>query len=846
MKINKKTVVVVACFFIFIAQSWSQSDPLEQKIHGILKQMTLDEKIYLLHGCSEFEVGGIARLEIPKIKMTDGPQGVRGPVSTYNPTGIAIAATWDPNLVELLGESIGKETKASGAGVILGPGVNIMRTPLCGRNFEYYGEDPFLAGSIASSYIKGVQKQGVAACVKHMALNNQEKWRTTNSSQIDERSLHEIYLPAFKMACDSGVWSIMSSYNKINGEYASANRYLQYDITKMLWNWDGTIMSDWGAVHNTWAAAMGGLDLEMPGGSDDDYMGKPLLEMVKEGRIPEPVIDEKVLRVLRLIYRISDNPMYKVPAKANTKDNVAIARKVAEESIVLLKNENNFLPLSDKVKTIAVIGPSANFKHAMHGVYGSGGSGAVNPPYEITPLQAIRERFGNKAKIIYVEGISYSKELSEVPAENLSSKGKSGLQAVYYNNANFEGKPVLARTDKSINFYFGSQVANTDGVPQGLMSVRWTGVLKPTVSGLYKLGTKSDDGSRIYINNNVFVDNWGDHAAEVVTKEIKLEEGKEYAIKIEYANTGGIGSVKLLWELQKSEEEDCKTAQEAAAKADIVLYFGGLDHSYDKEAIGWGDVSGADRPNYDLIGNQNDFIKKLAQTNPNIVVTLFGGGPMNVEPFIDQIKGLLMAWYPGQEGGRAITDILFGNVNPSGKLNCTWAKALKDYACHALNAYPGTGNYGIVNYDEGMFVGYRWFDTKKIEPRFPFGYGLSYTQFNVSDVSVENKSVDNIIKVIVRCKVKNNGKKDGSEVVQVYNGLSQAKYVRPEKELRAFEKVFLKSGEEKQIEFELGKTAFSAYYVSENSKWKLVKGNSPIYVGTSAQNIVYKTVVEIK
>lgn len=703
MKIFKKIVVVIACFFIFIAQAWSQSDSLEQKIHSILKQMTLDEKIYLLHGCSEFEVGGIPRLGIPKIKMTDGPQGVRGPVSTYNPTGIAIAATWNPDLVELLGESIGKETKASGAGVILGPGVNIMRTPLCGRNFEYYGEDPFLAGSIASSYIKGVQRQGVASCVKHMALNSQEKWRTTNSSQIDECSLHEIYLPAFKMACDSGVWSIMSSYNKINGEYASANRYLQYDITKMLWNWNGTIMSDWGAVHNTWAAAMGGLDLEMPGGSDDDYMGKSLLALVKDGRIPEPIIDEKVLRVLRLIFRISDNPMYKVPAQANTKENVAIARKVADESIVLLKNENDFLPLSDKVTTIAVIGPSANFKHAGHGVNGSGGSGAVNPPYEITPLQAIREKFGNNAKILYVEGISYSKEL-----------------------------------------------------------------------------------------------------------------------------------------------EDCKTALEAAAKADIVLYFGGLDHSYDKEAIGWGDVPDADRPDYDLIGNQNDFIKKLAQANPNIVVTLFGGGPMNVEPFIDQIKGLLMAWYPGQEGGRAITDILFGNVNPGGKLNCTWAKALNDYACHALNAYPGTGNYGIVNYDEGMFVGYRWFDTKKIEPRFPFGYGLSYTQFNISDVSVENKSVDNKIKVIVRCKVKNNGKKDGSEVVQVYNGLPQVKYVRPEKELRAFEKVFLKSGEEKQIEFELGETAFSAYYVSENSKWELVKGNSPVYVGTSAQNIVYKTVVEIK
>ncbi|MDP4186276.1 MAG: glycoside hydrolase family 3 C-terminal domain-containing protein, partial [Bacteroidota bacterium] len=603
--------------------------------------------------------------------------------------------------------------------------------------------------------------------------------------------------------------------------------------------------SDWGAVHDTWGAAMGGLDLEMPGGSNNNFMADPLLKLVKEGKIPEAIIDDKVTRVLRFIFRITDNPQYKIPVKANAPENVVAARKIADESIVLLKN-NNILPLSEKVKTIAVIGPSANYEHAMHGLWGSGGSGSVNPPYEITPLQAIREKFGKRTKIIYSEGITISKALNLVPMANLSYKGKPGLKAEYYANPKFEGNPVLTRIDRNVNFFCDTQFANTDNTPQGLISIKWTGVLKPTESGLYRLGTESDDGSRLYINNQLLVDNWGDHSSRLIAREIKLEAGKEYSIRVEYMNSGYSGEIKLLWSMQVSQEQIHQQALEAAAKADVVLYFGGLDHSYDKEAMGWGDVPGADHADYNLIGNQDQFIQELAKINPNIVVTLFGGAPMNVEPFVNQVKGLLMAWYPGQEGGRAITDILWGKVNPSGKLCCTWGKNITDYACHALNLYPGTRNYGIVNYDEGMFVGYRWFDAKKIEPRFPFGYGLSYTQFNISDVKVENQSTANEVKVIVRCKVKNTGKYEGSEVVQVYNGLPEAGYARPEKELRAYRKVSLKPGEEKQIEITLDKTAFSAYYVSEQSKWQLVKGKSPIYVATSATDIISRQEVNIE
>lgn len=830
-------VICIICISSFVASVSAQiNSPLETKVQTIFKQLTLEEKIGLLHGCSGFEVGEITRLKVPKIKMTDGPQGVRGPISTYFPTGIAYAATWNAALVDELGKAIGRETKAAGCGVILGPGVNIMRTPLNGRNFEYFGEDPYLAGATAVAYINGVQSTGVAATVKHMALNNQEICRTTISSQIDEQSLHEIYLPAFKMACDAGVWSIMSSYNKINGTYAAHNRYLQYDVTKMGWNWDGIVMSDWGGVHDSWGAAMGGLDLEMPGGSKDDYMADGLLKLVKDGKIPEAIIDEKVIRVLRFIYRIYDNPSYKIPTKANSPENVQVARKIADESIVLLKNDG-ILPLSNNIKTIAIIGPSAKYQHAMHGLMGSGGSGAVTPPYEVTPFQAIFEKYGKQTKILFAEGISFEEGLDLIPSECLMTDGKQGLKGEYWSNPNFKGKSLLIKTDKIINFTWTPQVASGDGVPQGLMSAKWTGTLTPNETGNYQLGTQSDDGSRLYVNNVLLVDNWGDHDMQTKSNDIMLQAGKSYTIRIEYANTGGKGGLKLVWKKPAEKTKMLADAIEVASKADLVLYFGGINHSYDKEAIGWGDVKGADHADYNLIGKQNELIQAIAKVNPNLIVTLIGGTPMNVEPFVDKTKALLMAWYPGQEGGHAIADILSGKVNPSAKLPCTWGKNITDYAPHAQGNYPGTGDYGIVNYDEGMFVGYRWFDKKNIVPRYPFGFGMSYTTFSLSTIKVENQSEANNTKVVVTCTIKNTGKVDGAEVVQIYTGLPNARQERPIKELRSFQKIFLKAGEEKSLSFTLDKTAFSAYYVSESSAWKLVKGKANIFVGTSSQNV---------
>ena len=814
------------------------SEDLERKVQSILQQLTLEEKVGLLVGFGESEIGGIARLNVPKIKMTDGPQGVRGPVSTYFPTAIAYAATWDPDLIEEFGRILAQETKAAGCGVILGPAVNIMRTPLNGRNFEYMGEDPFLAGTTAVAYIKGVQSQGVAATIKHFAMNNQEKWRTTISSQADEQTIQEIYLTAFRMACrQAGVWAVMSSYNKINGIYGAANRTLQFDAAKRLWGWDGAVMSDWGAVHDTWSSAMGGLDIEMPG---RDTAAAELLSLVKDKQVPEAFIDDKVVRVLRLIFRIADHPLARASAGANTPESAAMARRIAEQSIVLLKN-SGILPLDGRIKTIAVIGPAADYRHAARNLQ-SGGSGAVNPPYEITALEAIRERFGRQVKIVYAEGISYDDGLEPIPARALSSAGRQGLKGEYFSEDEFKGKPVLTKYNAPVRYEFVRQPA---GAGPREKSIRWSGTIRPPVSGSYRIGVDCPAPFVLSIDGKTVLESPGTVEPQALVAATELTGGENHNLKIEYRGVNREGYFRLYWATPEKRPDPWRTALDAAKGADVVLYFGGLNHRYDTEAIGWGDLPRADHPDYGLVGPQSRLIAELSEVNPNLVVTLMGGTPMDVEPFVGKVKALLMAWYPGQEGGKAIANALWGDVNPSGKLCCTWAKNLNDYACHGNGDYPGTGNYGIVNYSEGMFVGYRWFDKKKIEPRFPFGFGLSYSKFALDEIRVENRSTPDKVNIAVRGRVTNVGKFPGAEVVQVYTGLGPAGRERPEKELKAFRKIFLIPGEAKDFEIVLDREAFSAYIVGETSGWTVIKGQAGLFVGTSAGDIAAKREVMI-
>lgn len=830
---------------------------MDKRIGDLLGRLTLEEKISLCHGNGGMGTTAVKRLGIGSIIMNDGPYGVRaGGRKTYFPTGLSLASSWDTQLAKDYEAALARETKAAGNRVLLGPGVNIMRTPLCGRNFEYMGEDPYLAGIIASAYIEGVQSEDVAACIKHLVCNNQEYWRTTISSEVDERALREIYLPAFRMACkQANVWAIMSAYNKLNGTHCSANGYIQQTIPKEQWNWDGVMISDWGGAHQTLGTALGGLDVEMP---DGVHMGQPLLEAVRAGKVGEDVIDNKVRRLIRLMYRTKlFNELE--DARANTPEHQMLAKKAACEGSVLLKNEGDFLPLnSNGVKSIAVIGPNADKQHSMSGVNHSGGSGAVMPPYEVTPLAGLRNKLGEKMRIHYAPGYQFEVRAEPVPLQYLrpakieglryneyntkqyASEGMelddkpSGLYAEYFKGKEFTDKPVYECVDSQIAFNWGYDKPNPK-LPEDHFCIRWTGYLCPDRSGIYKLGKVSDDGTRLYLDGKLIVDEWVDQPETTKLAEVELVAGKEYEIRMEYYESTRDAIAKLVW--MRPESDSFQNAVNAARKSDVVIFFAGTNHTYDKEALGWGDIPNADKPDLELIGPQAELIEKVAKVNPNTVVVLINGAPVSVEGWNEQVKAILECWYPGQEGGNAIADMLFGNASPSGKLACTFGKRLNDYACHANGSYPGTGNNGIVEYKEGVFVGYRYFEKEKIIPRYPFGYGLTYTSFKYSNLRIEDDQVDGKVNVRVILDVMNTGDRAGKEIVQLYISDKKATVPRPLKELKGFVKVALKPGETKTVTFQLAGLMPFAYYDKEFGGWVAEPGSFEILVGSSSQNI---------
>jgi beta-glucosidase len=635
----------------------------EKPADDLLARLTLEEKIALLHADSKFSTAGAPRLGIPKLWMSDGPHGVREEVSadswkpagwtndfaTAMPAGIALAATWNPDLAFAEGAAIGDEAAARGKHIMLGPGVNIMRTPLCGRNFEYFGEDPFLAARIAVGYIRGEQSNGVVSCVKHFAANNQEFERDTINVEMDERTLREIYLPAFEAAVrEAGALAVMGAYNKFRGQHCCQNDYLLNQVLKREWNFPGIVISDWNAVHDTRAAALGGLDLEMGTNRkyDDYFFARPLLEAVRAGEIPMSVVDDKVRRILRVRQR----PL--PTGSINTKEHQAVARRVAEEGIVLLKN-GGLLPLDPaKVTSVAVFGENATRPQAR-----GGGSAVMKPPYEITPLEGLRRRV------------------------------------------------------KVVN---------------------------------------------------------------------------------------------------------------SARDADVAVVVAGLNHNRGNDCEGW------DRKDLKLPPGQVELIQRVVEANPRTIVVIIGT-VVEMDPWLAKAPAVLQAWYPGMEGGTALANVLFGDVNPSGKLPCTFPKRLEDSPAHALGAYPGTN--GTVRYVEGRLVGYRWFDAKGIEPLFPFGHGLSYTRFEYSALKVETHRVE--------FTLKNVGPRAGAEVAQVYIRGSE-----PYQELKGFRKVFLKPGEKQTVTIPLDARAF-AQYSTERAGWFTPPGRRTIRVGSSSRDIRLEATIHV-
>lgn len=787
----------------------------EAKVENLLKQLTLDEKISLLAGTG-FDTVPIPRLGIPSLKMTDGPVGVRQAPATSFPSSIALAASFDPQLIKLVAQAIAQETKAKGKNVLLGPCVNIQRTPFGGRNFESFGEDPFLAAQMAVAYIKGMQSENVIPSVKHFAANNQEIDRMTIDVRVDERVLNEIYFPAFKASVKEGnVWSVMAAYNRLNGFYASENKYLLTEVLKNRWNFQGLVMSDWGAVHSTLPTLKNGLDLEMPTGSFLNAEAVKKALAAKE--INETQIDEMVRRLLRVMFLAGlMDAKTEDKGSIDTPEHRQIALEAARGGIVLLQNQKNILPIDvNKIRSIAVIGPNADVARI-----GGGGSAEVVPFYSVSPLEGIKKAANEKIKINFSPGIVSLEDTAPIPTENLTTPdGKSnGLRGEYFANMTFEGNPAFTRVDSQLDFHWATN-SPAENYPSDLFSNRWTGQLTASVSGRYAISLSSNDGGRLYLDDKLLVDVWGDHATLKAAAAVELKAGEPHKIRIEHYENRGNADLVLGWRLL--EDDILQKAAETAAKSEIAVIFAGLSDAVEVEA--------RDRTDLNLPKEQEELIDAVAKANPNTIVVMTSGAPVLMDKWIGKVPAVLQAFYYGQEGGNAIADVLFGKISPSGKLPATFLRRWED--SNAFGRYPGDGK--SVTYSEGILVGYRWFDTKNIAPLFPFGHGLSYTNFKYSALKLTRGKDANLT---VQFEIENTGKTDAAEVAQIYVEDIQSSLPRPLKELKGFQKVFLKVGEKKTVSVALDQNAF-AFYDPGKQSWIAEKGVFKILVGSSSRDI---------
>ncbi|WP_456312584.1 glycoside hydrolase family 3 C-terminal domain-containing protein [Pseudomonas shirazensis] len=729
---NVKTILVLVLLSSFGLNAQNKvpvylddKKPINERVEDALSKMTTAEKIAMIHAQSKFSSPGVQRLGIPENWMTDGPHGIRTEVKWDEwdqagwtndsciafPALTALSATWNKEMAALYGKSIGEEARYRNKNVLLGPGVNIYRTPLNGRNFEYMGEDPFLAAKMVVPYIKGVQSNGVAACVKHFALNNQETNRNSVNVIVDDRALYEIYLPAFKAAVQEGdAWAIMGSYNKYKGQQCCHNEFLLNDILRGEWGFKGVVVSDWGGVNDTKQAIHNGLDMEFGSWTnglswgtsnayDNYFLAKPYSEMIRKGEIGTKELDEKVRRILRLSF-LTTMDKNRPFGSFGTEEHAKAGLKIAEEGIVLLQNNNNILPINlAKTKKIAVIG-----ENAIKMMTVGGGSSSLKARYEITPLEGLKKRIGNQAEIVYARG------------------------------------------------YVGDPTSNYNGV----------------------------------------------------IAKVSLEE-------------------------KRSPVELTAEALKVAKDADIVLFIGGLNKSENQ------DDEGHDRKGLELSYGQDKLISELAKVNKNIVYVNISGNAVAM-PWVKEVPGIVQGWFLGTEAGNALAAVLVGDVNPSGKLTFTFPVKLADNGAHALGEFPGGDE---VKYNESIFVGYRYADKQKAKPLFSFGHGLSYTTFEYGKVTADKKQVSADGKITFSVKVKNTGTREGSEVVQLYISDLKSSLVRPIKELKGFEKISLKAGEEKTVTFTIDKTALS-FFDDKKHDWVAEPGAFEAIVGASSTDIKSK------
>ena len=812
----------------------------DRQIETLLSQLTLSEKVRLCHAVGKFSAGGVRRLGIPPLTMSDGPHGVREEIAadswdaagrlddfaTYLPTGTALAATWNVECARKFGSVLGAEARERGKDVILGPGVNLARTPLCGRNFEYYGEDPYLAGKMAAAVIRAVQSQGTAACVKHFALNSQELRRNEVDARCDERTLRELYLAAFEMAVkEGGVMAVMGAYNLFRGQHCCHSETLLNSILKREWGFDGVTISDWAGVHDTLEAARGGMDLEM--GTDAPYsqyhFGDPLKKAVERGIIEPAILDDKVRRILRLMFRLGilgDTP--RPAGSRNTPEHQTAAKKIALEAITLLKNRGGFLPLRPKtLKKLLVVGDNAVRQHHF-----GGHSSAVKALYEITPLEGIRNLLKNTdAEVEFFRGYPTGAGSAPIPTHLLSvadsGAGTRGWMCEIYDNHMRTGSPVAVLPLESAEF------DPEQDLPESLkgkdFGVRMTTVLMPEKSEMWEFSLEGVSQAVLISDGVNWIDNCKSEENCRGISRIALVAGRSYELEIQINLHVDLPVYPVRLGVRAGDHLDASemdsALRKAAETADAVLFFGGLNHT--------ADVEGGDRKDMELHGGQNELIAELAAINPRIAVILVGGSPVEM-PWAGRVRSIVQMWYAGMECGNAVAEILFGKVSPSGKLPFTFPKKLADSPAHALGDYAPL----VCNYAEGVLMGYRWFDAKKADVLFCFGHGLSYTQFEYSPLTITADDGAFFVSVTIR----NVGEMTGAETVQLYIAPPPCRFVRPPQELKGFGKCTLAPGRSRMLTFPLDFRSF-AYYNPELGEWEVAPGEYEVRVGSSSRDI---------
>ena len=801
-------------------------------IEKLLNNLTLEEKISLLSGFDAWHTNKVKRLNIPSIKMSDGPNGVRGngnsgKPSACFPSAISLGSSWNMNLINRLGIELGEEAKAKNVDVLLGPTINIHRHPLGGRHFESFSEDPYLTGRIAIEYVNGVQSKNVAACLKHFVGNDTEYERYLVSSNIDEKTLREIYLLPFEMAIkEANAKVVMSAYNKLNNIYCSSHRNLLVNILKEEWSFDGYVVSDWGAALETIENANGGLDLEMPGPTKN--WGKLLEKEVSNNNVSIEEIDDKVRRILHVatFTKRFDHPEIK-PEKSNDNEQQRfLLREAAQEGMVLLKNDG-LLPLKSNLQSIGVIGPNAKNAQII-----GGGSAHLQSYYESHPLEALETRIGDSVDIKYSKGCHTHKYLP-IFNKNLieaDSTKKNKFLVEYFNTANNDKKLISKEYELKNKFWalegFAKDIISKTERPD--IFVKFSCTYMPDVSGLHEFEIFAIGKSRLLINGKEIIDNWNDtkpgdafFALGTSSKRgvVNLENATKYQIEIQYKFEGNFPAIYI--GCKAPDKVDLfNEALQIAEEVDQVIMVVGTNSDWETE--------GNDRNDFNLPSRQNELINSIVDINPNTILVLNTGSPIKM-PWINKVKSVIQTWYPGQEFGNALADIITGAVSPSGKLPSTFPIKIEDTP--AYSSYPGKDLQ--MNYDEKLLVGYKWYERENIKTQYPFGHGLSYTTFEYSNLLINELKDD-----LISCKftIKNTGDISGSEISQCYVELKNNDLSEPIKKLQGFDKTYLSPQEKKEIEIILNPRSFSGWNLDKKS-WEIKQGSYNIHIGASSEDI---------